>query len=441
MQTAHGLVLTQTRSLAMTADLRRAIGMLKLSNVAVAAELEALAARNACLQVVRPAADPGLALFMDRVAETPSALTGRAPPVPVSSGAGLAEQTAVAPAAGLHEHLLRECRLMLRDPVDLEIAEALILAVEPSGWLGRPLEDIAQDCGHAVAQVEAVLSRVQQVDPAGIFARSLSECLALQAAERNILSPAFVVVLDNLALLAGGRLEELAALADVSEEEIAAILRAIRSLDPKPGTRFDGGAMPVSPPDLLVRRQRDAWTVTLNRSTLPEAFVSDLPEARAADRSAAAMLVRALERRNSTLLRVGQAVVQRQGAWLTGGAGHLVPMTMADLARDLDLHETTVGRAVADRMVATPRGTVLLRSLFSTGLEMPGGVAVSAATLRHRIGTLIAAEAAGHPLTDKAISERLQDEGLPLARRTVAKYREMLGIAPAAGRVAQGGRR
>lgn len=432
MHITHGLHLTQRKSLAMTAELTRAIGMLKLSNADLAAELATLAAANAHLSVSPGEPEPGLALFQQRGAE--AARRPNAPPPITSSGAGLAELTQAGPAPGLHDHLLRESRLLLRDPAEIVMAEALIQSVEPTGWLNQPLPDIAEAFGFPLPQVEAVLAKLQQIEPAGLFARSLSECLTLQAADRGVLTPAFAVVLDNLPLLAEGRLDDLTTRAGVTVDEVAGMLRLLRSFDPKPGTQFDAGAVVIAPPDLTLRRAGAGWQVELNRSTLPQLTVSDAEGGDAEDLRQARLLAQAVDRRNVTLLRVAQAVVQRQRDWLRRGDAGLVPLTLAGLAQELDLHETTIGRAVADRMMTTPRGTILLRQLFSTGIAMPGRAPVSATALRHRIAGLIAAEDPAAPLTDTAIAAHLRAEGLPLARRTVTKYREALGLAPAATR-------
>lgn len=428
MLTSPQIVARQASDIAMTPELRRAIGLLKLTNTQLSAELAREARKNAALALQMPAPDIVLGLFRP-VSRRP------APPAIRGMGGGLAEVLGVAGSPGLHEHIMTELRLLLRSAEELEIARALAFSVSPWGWLDRPPAEIAGELGIPPATVDAVLAKAQQIEPAGLLARDLRECLLLQARDRGLLTPAMGCILDHLDMLAAGKLDVLAQLAGTSVDEITAALGQIRSFDPKPGLQFDPVTPVDSEPDLLVHRRAGGWVVELNRSTLPAVQV-DRGEGRGqAEIRNAEVLVRAVNRRNETLLRLGGEIVRRQVGWLESGPAALAPMSFASLAAALEIHETTVGRLAAGRMIATPRGTVTLRALCSPGIATRDGSEMSAVALRHRIATLIKQEGP-QPLSDAQIVARLEAERLLVARRTVAKYRAQMGIASAAERAA-----
>ncbi|MCL7464721.1 RNA polymerase factor sigma-54 [Phaeovulum sp. NW3] len=428
----------QTRNLAMTPELRDAIGLLRCSNAALADRIAELAAGNPRVEIVPPVAAQRDAVWqaLEAALDRPGGTVPRPPRgAGIVGGAGDATDRLAAAPAGLADHARREVGLILRDPVDRAIAEHFINALEPSGWLGAPLADIAAEAGCTLARAEAVLAQIQQAEPAGLFARSLAECLALQAREAGVMTPAFAVVLDNLALLARGDLAALARLAGGDEAQVRDILAQIRGFDPKPGARFDPDPQPLRDPDVTVRRRADGWLVEMTRSTLPGVMVRDAG-AGAEDEAlrAARWLERAVARRNDTALRITQAVVERQRDWLDHGPGRLQPMALADLAGPTGLHESTISRVTAGLLLATPRGMVALRDLFGPGLPLREGGVIAARAVRHRIVALIRAEVRAAPLSDGAIADLLAAEGIVLARRTVAKYREAEGIAPAPAR-------
>jgi RNA polymerase sigma-54 factor len=312
---------------------------------------------------------------------------------------------------------------------EARIAEALAEALEPSGWLGRPLTWIATQVGAALPEVEAVLRRVQaEAEPTGLFARNLAECLRLQAAEAGELDPAMAAVLDRLDMVARGEVARIAREAGLAEDDIRARIGALRRYDPKPGAGFEPHAAPVREPDLVATRGETGWTVAINRSALPSV---SLAEATGPGRAEARAILRMVEGRNVTLLSVGQEIMARQVAALEQGLGALVPMTMAEVAEAVGLHESTVSRVVAGTAVDTPRGTWWLRALFTQAAQ-EGGPAAGA--LRDRLAQMIAGEDPGKPLSDEALAEALSEAGAPIARRTVAKYRAMLNLPPAGRR-------
>ena len=340
-------------------------------------------------------------------------------------------------APSLIAHVMAEIEPMLSTGSERRIALMLAEALEPSGWLGRPVKAIAAEAMASVAEVEAVLVKLQRIEPAGLFARDLAECLRLQLIESGQFDAVMEDILRHLDLLARGDMERLARQCHSSVAEVSRRFRLIRGLDPKPGVQFQPiAAAGLREPDLIVRRAAGSgWDIELNRSSLPvlriEATAGKNPgkgdKASGGSLAEARSIERMLSARNATLLRVGREILARQSAALEAGSGALVPMTMAEVASTLDLHESTISRVVAGAAVDTPRGTWWLRALF--GGAVAGGS--SAAFLRERLARLVAAEDRAAPLSDIALTRLLAEDGTGIARRTVAKYREALSIPPA----------
>lgn len=343
-----------------------------------------------------------------------------------------------APMPGLASHALAQMEMLL--PRGLQaIGTCFVQALEPSGWLGRPVADIARESGVGEAEANAVLRLLQNAEPTGLFARDLADCLRLQAEEAELLDPVMEGLLANLPLLAAGETERLARICGASSNDIMARLRLIRAFDPKPGARFGEGAAVVRAPDLLVSRAEDGgWVVALNRSALPDIVIREDPGAAddPAQLAAARELERSVSARNRTLLRITRVVLERQSGVLERGPGAALPLTMADIAAELALHESTISRAVAGVSLDTPRGVIWLRALFATRASPRGAaaggnhlsMALSGAALRARMAQLVQEEDPADPLTDEALAEILGGEGTPVARRTIAKYRAVLNI-------------
>jgi len=323
---------------------------------------------------------------------------------------------------------------------DRRIAGVLAEALEPSGWLGRPLSTLAREAKATEAEVGAVLARLQRIEPTGLFARNLAECLTLQLAEAGHLDAVMQVVVAQLDLLAAGNLVRLARLARTTPADITARFRIIRSLDPKPGAQFAAlSAAALREPDLLARRTAaGGWEFSLNRSCLPTLSILETGEGRGGVAlTAAREVARLVKSRNDTLLRVGREVLTRQRAALDHGPTGLVAMTMAEVAEAVGLHESTVSRVVAGTSVDTPRGTWWLRRLFSAPVGEGEG-AVAAAAVQARLERLVAGEPREAPLSDAALAVELARGGAVVARRTIAKYRAALGIPPAHRRRVRG---
>ncbi len=345
----------------------------------------------------------------------------------------------------LREHLLAQLGVEISEPQDRLIGIHLIDALDESGYLVGGLEPVAERLGCDIARVRETLTRLQQFDPAGVFARDLAECLALQLRERDRLDPAMQILLGRLDLIARREIAPLSRLCGVDAEDIADMLDEIRALNPKPGLAFDPASADPVIPDVLMRSQPGGvWIVELNPDTLPRVLINNAYHARISraartkeERSyisdqlqSAAWLVRSLHQRATTILKVATEIVRQQEAFFARGVAHLKPLVLRDIATVIEMHESTVSRVTSNKFIATPRGIYELKYFFSTALPATGGGdAHSAESVRHRIRALIAAERADAILSDDQIVEILKTEGIELARRTVAKYREGLGIA------------
>jgi len=415
--------LQETRSLGITRQLGQAIGLLKFSNKQLAAFLEFQAALNPFLLVERPS-DPEKGARVAKV----SAPTG---------ASGLVESVASAPS-GLLAHVSNEVRFVLDGARDREIAEYFIEALEPSGWLGASLEEIARSAGCGLREAEAVLEKIQGIDPAGLFARSLAECLRLQAISADELSPEMACVLENLPMLARSEIDDLAKLCGSERKSVMRLFERLRSYNPKPGAVFDGEAPVVTAPDLGVGQEGGGWRVDLNRSNLPSIRVQKRTGMSKDDRrllDLALSVARAVERRNITTLRIAAEIVQRQAGFLKEGPTKLVPLSHRDIAAALGLHETTVSRVTTGLRIQTPAGTMALRDFLGAALAGGnGGASLSNKAIQARILAMIWAENPSRPMSDQAITDALAREGVRIARRTVAKYRERLKLASASDR-------
>jgi RNA polymerase sigma-54 factor len=353
------------------------------------------------------------------------------------------------PRRSLRDNLGEQLRLNIRDPVDQMIGAHLIALLSPAGRLTARPEDIADAMALPLERVEAVRAQMLQFDPVGMFAVDLHECLAAQLAERNRLDPAMATLLDNLELLAKRDTRRLMTLCGVDAEDLVQMIAEIRALDPKPGASFDAMPAQTVVPDLLMRALPDGtWFIDLNPETLPRVLVNQrfyarvVPRAGKADKAfltehlaSANWLVKSLQQRSQTILKVAVEIVRQQDAFFRRGVVYLRPLILRDIAALVEMHESTVSRVTANKYMATPRGTFELKYFFTTAIAATeGGDAHSAESVRHRIRTMIGDELPDAALSDDAIVVALRGEGVDIARRTVAKYREALHIPNSAQR-------
>ncbi|MBN9530979.1 MAG: RNA polymerase factor sigma-54 [Alphaproteobacteria bacterium] len=341
----------------------------------------------------------------------------------------------------LREHLADQVSLEFTDPVERAIAMHLVGLVDEAGYLREPVADIAERLGAPAAQVEAVLVRCQGFDPTGVMARDLAECLRLQLVERDRCDPVMAKLLEHLDLLAARDTAALMRVCGVDAEDVADMIREIRALNPRPGAAFEHETAQTLIPDVLVRRAPEGgWTVELNGETLPRLLVNQRYLATVGSHnkatksylsdclSSANWLLRSLDQRATTILKVASEIVRQQDSFLVRGVAHLRPLNLRTIADAIGMHESTVSRVTSNKYMATPRGIFELKYFFTAAIaSTDGGAAHSAEAVRHRIKSLIDGEGKA-VLSDDRLVELLKEDGIDIARRTVAKYREALNI-------------
>jgi RNA polymerase sigma-54 factor len=479
------LDLRHTQTLVMTPQLRQAIKLLQYSNLEVASFVEEELERNPLLErdetaelpnTERPAPDQG----PERVSEVvDTARLADAETLPSETSAPLDvdmsdtfDAGGVADSAPLHaaitgrggasdfesddrgiedmadgrrplrEYLGGQLRLSFDDPVDRIIGAHLIALLCPAGRLTAEPAAIAAAMVLPLERVESVRMRMMRFDPVGLFARELKECLAAQLAEKNRLDPAMQALLDNLDLLARRELRRLSSICGVDADDLADMIAEIRALDPKPAASYDSAPPQLVVPDILMRPGLDeTWLIELNPDTMPRLLVNErfyarvAPRARKEDRpflaeqlASANWLVRSLQQRAQTILKVAAEIIRQQDGFMRHGVAHLRPLILRDIAETVEMHESTVSRVTANKYIATPRGTFELKYFFTTAIPGTDGESHSAEAVRYRIRTMIDAETVESVLSDDALVVALRDEGVDIARRTVAKYREALRI-------------
>lgn len=352
----------------------------------------------------------------------------------------------------LRAHLLDQLTLIARDAADRMIGVLIIDRIDEAGYLREKIDILAQQLGCPQPRVDDLLTRMKKFDPAGVFAADLSECLALQLAERDRLDPAMQACLANLQKVADGDLKGLARACGVEIEDVADMIREIRELNPKPSASFDHSVAQTALPDVVMRpipkHLGGGWKVELNNDTLPRvlvnqeyanivlnAHVDKADKQYLNDRMASAnWLVRALDQRAQTILKVASEIIERQDGFFLFGVEFLKPLTLRDIAEVVGVHESTVSRVTMNKFIGTPRGLFELKYFFDSGVGASGGTELAAEAIKAKIKTLIDGETIDAVLSDDDIAEKLKAEGIDIARRTVAKYREAVGIGSSAQR-------
>ncbi|MGE5269910.1 MAG: RNA polymerase factor sigma-54, partial [Thiohalocapsa sp.] len=344
----------------------------------------------------------------------------------------------------LREHLIGQIGADLPDIGDRAIAFYLLDQLDEAGYLRAELDDAAARLGCPRERAERVLARLQEFDPPGVFARDLAECLALQLRDRDRLDPAMQKLLANLPLLAARNVPALIRICGIDHEDLADMVAEIKSLDPRPGHAFDPPLAQPVVPDIIMRPQPQGdWLIELNADTLPRVLVNHRYYARISGGArskterdylserlqAANWLVRSLHQRATTILKVAGEIVRQQDGFFRHGVHALRPLILRDIADAIGMHESTVSRVTSNKYIATPRGLFELKYFFTSSIGASrGGESHSAESVRFRIRGLIDGEASHDTLSDERIVELLQQEGVDIARRTVAKYREAMRI-------------
>ncbi|MEM6415843.1 MAG: RNA polymerase factor sigma-54 [Pseudomonadota bacterium] len=346
----------------------------------------------------------------------------------------------------LRDHLTEQLQVASKDPKTLFIGSYIIDLIDDAGYLHESTDAIANRLGADNSDVEGVLNIVQTFDPSGVGARNLKECMRLQLQENDRLDPTMEAFVENLELLAKGDLKGLIKATKADEEDVRDMIAEVRALNPKPGYAYGAEHVQVVNPDVYIRQAPDGgWKIELNNDTLPKILVNqqyytEVSKAKGKEKDEdtayvqeqfanASWLAKSLDQRARTILKVTGEIVRQQDAFLAYGIKHLRPLNLKAVAEEIEMHESTVSRVTANKYVSTPRGLFELKYFFTASISsIAGDEAYSAEAIRHRIRELIDAEEPKAILSDDKIVEILKSEGVDIARRTVAKYRETLGI-------------
>ena len=477
MPMAPRLELRQGQALVMTPQLQQAIKLLQLSNIELTEFVEAELERNPLLEREENSAEGAKAeksaetQALDFEADTPSqpaldvevadmapdlsqndlAEAGAAPLTDwskASSGKSFDDlpglEETLASDKTLAEHLDEQLTQAGLSPVERMIGAVLIDAVDDWGYMRADLLEIAGRIGAPYPTVLRVLEIMQGFEPTGVMARDIPECLALQLKERGRFDPAMEKLLANLDMLAKGHVDRLMTVCGVDRDDLQEMIGEVRALTPKPGAGFGGGVVQSVAPDVYVKQAPDGtWLVELNTDTLPRVLMNQryyATVAKTAKRQEdklfltecaqnASWLVKSLDQRARTILKVAREIVRQQDGFFAHGVAHLRPLNLKTVATAIEMHESTVSRVTSNKYLSCARGMFELKYFFTASINAAdGGEAHSAEAVRHQIKSLIDSETPAEILSDDRIVEILMEKGIDIARRTVAKYRESLRI-------------
>ena len=467
----QGLQLRLSQQLAMTPQLQQAIRLLQLSTLELQQELQQALESNPLLEQIDTheeidtretqdsetldTADPleqkempeelPLDASWDTIytAGTPSGTSGDYIDDELPVYQGETTQT-------LQDYLMWQVELTPFSDTDRAIATSIVDAVDDTGYLTVPLEDILESMGDEeidIDEVEAVLKRIQRFDPVGVAAKDLRDCLLIQLSQFDKTTPwleeARLIISDHLDLLANHDFRTLMRVTRLKEDVLKEAVNLIQSLDPRPGQSIQTGEPEYVIPDVLVRKHNGHWTVELNSDSIPrlqinQHYASMCNNARndgdsqfiRSNLQDAKWLIKSLESRNDTLLRVSRCIVEQQQAFFEQGEEYMKPMVLADIAQAVEMHESTISRVTTQKYLHSPRGIFELKYFFSSHVNTEGGGEASSTAIRALVKKLIAAENPAKPLSDSKLTSLLSEQGIMVARRTVAKYRESLSIPP-----------
>lgn len=467
----QGLQLRLSQQLAMTPQLQQAIRSLQLSTLELQQELQQALESNPLLEQIdtheeidtretqdSETLDTADALEQKEMPEelpldaswdtiytagTPSGTSGDYIDDELPVYQGETTQT-------LQDYLMWQVELTPFSDTDRAIATSIVDAVDDTGYLTVPLEDILESMGDEeidIDEVEAVLKRIQRFDPVGVAAKDLRDCLLIQLSQFDKTTPwleeARLIISDHLDLLANHDFRTLMRVTRLKEDVLKEAVNLIQSLDPRPGQSIQTGEPEYVIPDVLVRKHNGHWTVELNSDSIPrlqinQHYASMCNNARndgdsqfiRSNLQDAKWLIKSLESRNDTLLRVSRCIVEQQQAFFEQGEEYMKPMVLADIAQAVEMHESTISRVTTQKYLHSPRGIFELKYFFSSHVNTEGGGEASSTAIRALVKKLIAAENPAKPLSDSKLTSLLSEQGIMVARRTVAKYRESLSIPP-----------
>ncbi|EOX8030431.1 TPA: RNA polymerase factor sigma-54 [Escherichia coli] len=467
----QGLQLRLSQQLAMTPQLQQAIRLLQLSTLELQQELQQALESNPLLEQIdtheeidtretqdSETLDTADALEQKEMPEelpldaswdtiytagTPSGTSGDYIDDELPVYQGETTQT-------LQDYLMWQVELTPFSDTDRAIATSIVDAVDDTGYLTVPLEDILESMGDEeidIDEVKAVLKRIQRFDPVGVAAKDLRDCLLIQLSQFDKTTPwleeARLIISDHLDLLANHDFRTLMRVTRLKEDVLKEAVNLIQSLDPRPGQSIQTGEPEYVIPDVLVRKHNGHWTVELNSDSIPrlqinQHYASMCNNARndgdsqfiRSNLQDAKWLIKSLESRNDTLLRVSRCIVEQQQAFFEQGEEYMKPMVLADIAQAVEMHESTISRVTTQKYLHSPRGIFELKYFFSSHVNTEGGGEASSTAIRALVKKLIAAENPAKPLSDSKLTSLLSEQGIMVARRTVAKYRESLSIPP-----------
>ncbi|HCX5691044.1 TPA: RNA polymerase factor sigma-54 [Escherichia coli] len=467
----QGLQLRLSQQLAMTPQLQQAIRLLQLSTLELQQELQQALESNPLLEQIdtheeidtretqdSETLDTADALEQKEMPEelpldaswdtiytagTPSGTSGDYIDDELPVYQGETTQT-------LQDYLMWQVELTPFSDTDRAIATSIVDAVDETGYLTVPLEDILESIGDEeidIDEVEAVLKRIQRFDPVGVAAKDLRDCLLIQLSQFDKTTPwleeARLIISDHLDLLANHDFRTLMRVTPLKDDVLKEAVNLIQSLDPRPGQSIQTGEPEYVIPDVLVRKHNGHWTVELNSDSIPrlqinQHYASMCNNARndgdsqfiRSNLQDAKWLIKSLESRNDTLLRVSRCIVEQQQAFFEQGEEYMKPMVLADIAQAVEMHESTISRVTTQKYLHSPRGIFELKYFFSSHVNTEGGGEASSTAIRALVKKLIAAENPAKPLSDSKLTSLLSEQGIMVARRTVAKYRESLSIPP-----------
>ncbi|HAN7873740.1 TPA: RNA polymerase factor sigma-54 [Escherichia coli] len=467
----QGLQLRLSQQLAMTPQLQQAIRLLQLSTLELQQELQQALESNPLLEQIDTHEEIDTRETQDsKTLDTADALEQKEMPeeLPLdaswdtiytagtpsgTSGDYIDDELPVyqgETTQTLQDYLMWQVELTPFSDTDRAIATSIVDAVDDTGYLTVPLEDILESMGDEeidIDEVEAVLKRIQRFDPVGVAAKDLRDCLLIQLSQFDKTTPwleeARLIISDHLDLLANHDFRTLMRVTRLKEDVLKEAVNLIQSLDPRPGQSIQTGEPEYVIPDVLVRKHNGHWTVELNSDSIPrlqinQHYASMCNNARndgdsqfiRSNLQDAKWLIKSLESRNDTLLRVSRCIVEQQQAFFEQGEEYMKPMVLADIAQAVEMHESTISRVTTQKYLHSPRGIFELKYFFSSHVNTEGGGEASSTAIRALVKKLIAAENPAKPLSDSKLTSLLSEQGIMVARRTVAKYRESLSIPP-----------
>ncbi len=343
----------------------------------------------------------------------------------------------------LREHIINQININFKETDNKSLAIRMIDYLHPSGWFVSSECEVAKDFNVDISEVEKTLSILKNLEPIGIFSQNLRECLKIQLIENKKFNQQFEILLENLNLLPIGKFRQVSKLCKVSEEKLFQMIRVLKTLNPKPAEQFNQENSHIDQPDVIVKKSAKGWRIDLNGSTLPsvnldESYIEEIDDYTLDEKGnnfalekigEARWLKKAVEQRNKTILKVTSEIVKKQLGFFRHGFSHMKPMILKDISDAIGMHESTVSRVTNSKLVSTEWGVMPLKNFFSASISGSENSELHAASaVRETIKNLISSEIAGKPLSDDKLAGILNKEGMDVARRTVAKYRDMLNI-------------